>query len=72
MARRKTRINIYSVMLFMSFLALVASCVLLWLEWKKWDNIDTAGQAPAPAAHQIYSQPAELAAYTVCNELYRS
>ena len=69
MARRKTRINVYSVMLFMSFLALVASCVLLWLEWKKWD---TTGPAPAPAAHQIYSQPAELTAYTVCNELYRS
>ena len=56
-------------MLFMSFLALVASCVLLWLEWKKWD---TTGPAPAPTAHQIYSQPAELTAYTVCNELYRS
>ena len=56
-------------MLFMSFLALVASCVLLWLEWKERD---TAERATAQAAHQIYSQPAELTAYTVCNELYRS
>ncbi|MFL2871413.1 MAG: hypothetical protein ACJZ8O_11785 [Pirellulaceae bacterium] len=69
MARRKTRVNVYSIMLFISFLALVASCVLLWLEYKKWD---TTGPAAAPAAHQIYSQPAEIAAYTVSNESYRS
>jgi hypothetical protein len=36
MAMNKIRLNVYTMMLVLSFMAVTASTVLLWLEWEKW------------------------------------
>ncbi|MDE0819001.1 MAG: hypothetical protein OSA92_15195 [Pirellulaceae bacterium] len=36
MAYNKIRLNVYTMMLVLSFMAVTASTVLLWLEWEKW------------------------------------
>ena len=35
---QKQKTNVYTVMLFLSFVAIVLACVLLWLELKQWGD----------------------------------
>ncbi|MGY8732411.1 MAG: hypothetical protein ACKVK0_09745 [Pirellulales bacterium] len=38
MAKNKMQLNVYTMMLVLSFMAVTVSTVLLWLEWEKWQT----------------------------------
>ena len=53
---QKPRSNVYTVMLFLSLIAIITACILLWLElnrfgsWPPWKTTGVGVVEPPPAA----------------------
>jgi len=58
--QQKQKTNVYTVMLFIAFVAIVVACVLLWMELQQWGDYPwwrTTDAIPKAAAQLPVSSP---------------